>query len=392
MTFRTEKVNEASLGTLEDVKDWISDTEKNLRRVPVRGILESGAIVRDDEYLGDGDTLLRFNKAGFTALCQKIGIRQDFLERLETPLLTSQVLNDLLSQKKVKEALGNDEFVLDERTGTIIGLVTKTYVTYSNQRLLQDLTERIDGLGSEEAMTFHHGYGVNTVLTLRFKSLIRHGTIRGRGGVVDDKSEFGLNFANSMVGTSSVRISYFVYRLICANGLMVPVADSVSRVNHSGNADSFQSRLTRCFDECARGINQLQGMLNGLSSLTFDPAKLALDSRLVDQVFGVVAGSKQAMSEFLGTHLRFSSDATPAEREQRRREHDTWLISKLPLRFGGDYSARVFRTTLRDKATMFDFINVFTEFAKAQPVSERLEIEENAGALAKFIADNSRKF
>jgi hypothetical protein len=36
-------------------------------------------------------------------------------------------------------------------------------------------------------------------------------------------------------------------------------------------------------------------------------------------------------------------------------------------------------------------INVFTEYAKDRPPSQRLEIEEKAGRLAKYINDNKRK-
>ncbi len=45
----------------------------------------------------------------------------------------------------------------------------------------------------------------------------------------------------------------------------------------------------------------------------------------------------------------------------------------------------------RDEATIFDFVNVFTEYAKTQSPSQKLEIEERAGTLAKFIAGNARK-
>jgi hypothetical protein len=41
---------------------------------------------------------------------------------------------------------------------------------------------------------------------------------------------------------------------------------------------------------------------------------------------------------------------------------------------------------------MFDFINVFTEYAKNQPTEKKIEIEEKAGVLAGWIAKNRRKF
>ncbi len=63
----------------------------------------------------------------------------------------------------------------------------------------------------------------------------------------------------------------------------------------------------------------------------------------------------------------------------------------IPEHFGCEYSNRVFKTKLRDGATAFDFINVFTEHAKAQQLSRKLDIEERAGTLAKYIANNAKK-
>ncbi|MBT3367503.1 MAG: hypothetical protein HN416_10130 [Nitrospina sp.] len=40
----------------------------------------------------------------------------------------------------------------------------------------------------------------------------------------------------------------------------------------------------------------------------------------------------------------------------------------------------------RENATMFDFSNIFTEYAQAQPIHKRLEIEERAGVPADQIA------
>jgi hypothetical protein len=56
MPFHTEPISETQLETLEDVRDWISDTQRSLNRIPIEGVLEQGATFLDDAYLGDGDT------------------------------------------------------------------------------------------------------------------------------------------------------------------------------------------------------------------------------------------------------------------------------------------------------------------------------------------------
>lgn len=391
MPFYTQPIEETKLETLEAVQDWISDTQRYLSRIPVEGVLENGASFLDDEYFGEGETLLHFNKPGFQALCQKLGCRQDLLERLETPSLASQVLNDLLAQRDVRQSLGNDEFVMDERTGAIIGLVSKTYVTYSNQDLLGDIRSRIDRLPKDDAFHFQEAYGINTELTIRFVSTQKHGTIKGRGGEGEDKSNLGLEFGNSMVGSSSVRINYYIHRLICTNGLMVPAAESVSRVFHSGRKDSFQSRLDRCFESVLRGLGQLDGLLKTLGSIPFDTQLMASNRIFTDQIFGVIPGSKQELCEKEQLFLRYPQDASITEREQMRRDHDARLLGLIPEHFGGPLSKGVFQAHFRNGATLFDLINVFTEHAKVLPPSRKLEIEEKAGALAKYLANNSKK-
>ena len=391
MPFHTEDIAETKLNSIQDVADWISDTQRFLKRIPVAGVLEHGATFRDDEYLGDGDALFHFNHPGFAALCQKLGCRQDLLDRLKTPALPSQVLNDLLSQRDTRKALESDEFVIDERTGTIIGLVSKSYVTYSNDDMLTDITSRMGSLPQDDEMKFMDAYGINTALTVRFVSLRRHGTINGRGGQGEDRSELGLVFENSMVGTSAVRINYFLHRLLCANGMMIKAAESVSRVFHAGRGDTFQKRLDRCFNEVVRNLSQLQAMLTSLGSLPFQPDQLARNRVLTDQIFDIVPGTKLDLCQREDLFLRYPPEASTSERESIRQAHDARLIKLIPLYLGREHSNRVFTTGLRDGATLFDFVNVFTEYAKEQQPSTKLDIEESAGALAKYFASTAKQ-
>lgn len=392
MPFHTEAISQIRLNTMADVSDWISDTQRSLTRIPVDGVLEQGATFRDDEYFGDGDDLFHFNQQGFVALCKRLGCRQDLLYRLKMPDLPSQILNDLLAQRDVRESLAADEFVMDERTNTIIGLVSKSYVTYTNLDLLKDINVRLDALPKDDSLVFEEAYGINTELTVRFVSEHKHESVKLRGNKGDDKSKVGLEFANSMVGTSSVRINYYLLRLLCSNGMMVTAAESVNRVFHAGRQDSFQKRMDRCFNEVVRGLGGLQSMLTALGELNFAPHLLAQDKAISDQIFSIIPSSKKNLCDEHHISLRYPPDASVAEREKMRKEHDAKLIGLIPRSFGGDHSGTVFKTSLRESATVFDFVNVFTEYAKTQPPAPKLEIEEKAGTLAKYIANNAKKF
>ena len=58
-------------------------------------------------------------------------------------------------------------------------------------------------------------------------------------------------------------------------------------------------------------------------------------------------------------------------------------IAALPICLGGQE---------RDNASMYDFVNLFTEDAKGLPDGRKIDVETKAGSLASWIAENKRKF
>lgn len=390
MAFQTVPVEESTLHSIDDVLNWVTRCQSQLIRIPVTGVLEHGAHFQDDSYLGDGETLLHFNRAGFGALCQRLNFNPDIAERLASPDLASLVLNDLLRQRETRNQLEPYEFVINQSDNAIVGMVSKSYVTYSNQHLLDDISSRLFDLKKSDTFTFHEAYGINTDLTIRFVSVQEHGSIKGRGGEGEDITKFGLEFKNSMVGNSAVHINYYLYRLMCANGMMVPAAGSVNRVFHSGKTDSFHDRLNRSYEEVLRRISTNQLMLEALGDLPFKPSQLAAHASVVNQIFDVIPGSKQRLCDYLKSYLRYPNDADAKERERMRRKHDAHLIGAIPHLFGGEHSGKVFKSSFRDEPTLFDLINVFTEEAKKFKISRKLETEEKAGALAHYLAGHAK--
>jgi hypothetical protein len=128
MPVLAEPNSETHFATRSDLGDWVASKQADLIRVPVRGVLQNGATFLDDEYLGDGETMLRFNEHGFRALCNKVGFRYDQLALIEAPSLASHVLNDLVRQRAIISRLDDEEFVLDQAQNTIIGVVSGSYV------------------------------------------------------------------------------------------------------------------------------------------------------------------------------------------------------------------------------------------------------------------------
>ena len=174
--------------------------------------------------------------------------------------------------------------------------------------------------------------------------------------------------------------------------MMVPTAAATSRVFHSGDQDSFHRRLGHCFGEVHRKLDSLDQMLHDLADIEFNPAGLAMDGKVVDAVFDIIPGSKLNLCVKHKQFLGLPKNGSEAEKRRLKREHDAALLGYIPDHYGGIHANAVFQSPYRRNASLFDFLNVFTEYAKTRPPMPRLEIQTKTGALAKYIADNKRKF
>jgi hypothetical protein len=394
MAFMHEPIVEKSFGELEEVMAWAENEQKHMVRVPIRGVLKHGGQFLDDEYFGDEHTALRFNQSGIRSLCSMLGIRLDTLELLERQNLATDVLNDLLAQQSIQDKLNTREFIIDESNATILGIVAHSYVGYSNFQLLKDMrnlmqptSKQVSSFPQDGDFIFKGAYSVNTQMSLRFTMKKKVGVVKGRGGVGTDETELGFQLKNSMVGDSSVNINFFLHRKICANGLVSPAGSAVNRVFHSGKEENFSKRLEKAFGEITRRVGQARKMIEDLGSLEFDPELLARTGRS-EMIFDILQGSKGHIVDTYGI------PNTPRDGNKMENSifREAEIIKRIPDAFGGELSGKVFRTSWRDNATMFDFINVFTEKAKELTPAKKIETEEKAGILADWIAKNKRKF
>lgn len=391
MAFACDPVTTEEFSELEIDKlaKWLQAEEGRLARIPLAGLVENGARFFDDEYFGASDSPFRFNIKGIRSFCSVVGVRYETLELIERPSLATDVLNDLILQSQIKERMAGLDFVIDEGVNTIIGIVSDSYVSYSNKRFLQDVLSLLGGSGgsrSNDRFHFVSGFSINTQTILRFTLEIEGGEIEGRGGRGKDISRIGIQLKNSMVGDSAVNFDYFIYRLLCANGLIAPVGGTVNRVFHSGSRETFLARLKKCFSEVERTIGRAGELIQKLMEVPFIPASLA-KSGLSDRIFDIIPGSRSTILDLKGIKKIGSKKLT----EQEKIEREAEIISGIPDCFGGETSDLVFKSPYRDKASMFDFINIFTEHARSQPLETRVEIEERSGALADWIAKNKKK-
>ena len=394
--FHTEMVTEQIFSDWEKLSAWVENEEKSTSRISITGMLENGADFQEDRIFGSPDFRLSFTEEGLKSLCYRLGFPLVALEMTKEEELSSRILNDLLGQDAIKAQLVNSEFVIDENVknhshGQVCGIVSESYVGYSNHSFLNDIDRILSrtDLSSSGELVLKEAYSINTKLHLRLTSTHICGIVTGKGGVAEDKTEIGLEFCNSMVGDAAVSIDYFLYRLVCANGLILPAGSSGARVIHSGKSKNFSSRLGRAFNDVFSRMEEKSLYIKQLSDIIFSPKRLA-ELKLSKMLFDIIPTSKSTVIE---KHRNIFNDflfkKLSAEDRLRREE---LAISYLPHCFAGELSKAVFNSSYRDNASMFDLINVFTEYAKEKQPAEMIRIQKRSGQLADWVINNKKKF
>jgi hypothetical protein len=166
------------------------------------------------------------------------------------------------------------------------------------------------------------------------------------------------------------------------------VAGSEGRIVHSGAEDSFRKRLYAAGTGLFKSLSRTKRMIENLASIHFDPLGLAKHADL-KMLFSIVPDRDLKQEAILRTNSK-NYGGLPKRGGEVARMADA--IATLPFCLGGREALRVFRSHLRDNASMYDFVNVFTEHAKDLPDGKRIDVETRAGSLASWIAENKRKF
>lgn len=395
MGFDIQKSTQEKFDTLDGAIAFAESEHKAVYRLPFKNFLSQGAMFREDRFLGGGDTQLQFNEYSFDAICRLAGTNRFFLERVAESGLTSKLLNDVFQAGNATKPLDTLELVCDEKTNQVLGLVSDKYIGYSNKQFIEDVlgclnpSQQKSLFPDTTGYEFKGAYSVNTRLFMRLTSTHVAGSVAGWGGEGEDKSEIGVEFSNSMAGGHAVRLSYFIHRLVCANGLTAKVAGDKGRLIHSGDEKKFRERLHDKAAGVVGSLKHAKRMIETLGSLEFDAAKLAKHYDINDVLD--IFPDKQAREDFKSTFKEHQyPDAADAKERALQRSIDQY--KELPMALGNDEAKQVFGSSYRNNASMYDFINVFTAYAKGCEIAQRVQMEEKAGELAGWIEKNKRKF
>jgi hypothetical protein len=248
-------------------------------------------------------------------MCQRLGIPVPYYRRLPDQLRAMVANYDL-------DRLNDSSYLLRGKNEWVRAFLSSDYVTYNNSHVAETVKALLEG-GPISVKSF--------VLeeTHLFLKIISDEIVDRDSGL-----KAGVMIGNSEVGTGSISIEPFVYRLSCTNDLVVSKEQSFRHPH---------TRLT--VDELSKGTALA-------ISIAFKVASSALD-------------------RFLKTREEIVPD--PVETIRQLAE-----VRKLSRKFADEVASSY---AAEPEATRFGVINAFTRAAQKLGPLQRIEVERFAGTL-----------
>ena len=286
--------------SLEELIPFLSEEKECIYKVSLAPILAKGGHVFDDQSFGVPGTQFQFSEEGFEQFCRHLGTSSWFVQMIQKEELASDILNDRLKTLHECDKLNSSELIIDARREQIIDIVSERYFGYSNFSLLESVANVLGDHKSTQRsfldpdldfgnFFIQEAYSCNTRLSLHLLSTHKTGFIKGKGGDGNDLTQTGLQISNSMAGGHALKLSYYLYRLICANGLIIPTESQSSRLVHIGTASSFDSRLKKGIANTVGNLKDTHTLIKRLCGLDFTTFQVA-KAGLTDDICKIISG------------------------------------------------------------------------------------------------------
>lgn len=179
MGFTCKPEEEYSFDSLKSLREYIIVESANTEFIDIEDYFKNKAVFVDDEYFGWDKKWLTFSEEGFQQFCNRFRIPYYFIQNISEKDLTAKALNDYINHDWVIKELLNSKFVIDKSMKKIRGIVSKSYVHYSNKDFLDNIEKAYPKIFQEYDIA--ESYIINTKLYLRLLSKkIKAGYARGK--------------------------------------------------------------------------------------------------------------------------------------------------------------------------------------------------------------------
>lgn len=371
---------------IEEVRDYCKDEHNNIVYLPNDG--DTFYMVDGRKIYSTGNTLpsvgCSITEPGIKSVFTKMGVPGLFPSMMapnETHV-TSNFVNELLGEPSIKRNLRNQQFIVDSRQpdNPIIGMVSKTYLRYSNHTFLEGFfrDNRID-------LDFTRAFVDNTKMTIKWSEKDFAGImIDGK----PDRVKLGLYSGNSMIGNAPLYTKAGILDTYCTNGIRVSKSIGDNRMIHRGDS-IYVNEIENMVNNTRKSYDRVQKQIETTLNIPFntDTARIMLEN---DAPIDIPRDSRVTLQHKYWTTKRKFADSVESNHAL---DNSINFVKQIPYKFGGYHTNKIFNSPHRKGNTsMYHFIGAFTEYAQEQPVREQYRIEEEAGELVNWFDKNSSKF
>jgi len=314
-----------------------------------------------------------FNEYGIKALCSATGINGLFqsMNAVEEPLMASEFLNKLFTQDNIRKELASKRFVTIE--DEIVGVVGSRYLPYSNRQFLDDLFAD----NKNETLTLSRASTSNTKMVASFVE--EHKGFQMKDG--EDFTKIGISVKNSGVGNEKVRSTIWTLRPQCLNGMVHLIDKGITSAKHTGIEEAMKNKLDSMITLAKDQYEVIKERVKLLTQIPYanDTAKTFL------QLEAPVDIIPQLRKEKLYSPKKKHVDVKAHNEDLNR---SIKILDEVPQTYGGIHTDAVWNSVYRDKNSMYDYVESFTEYAQTCDAQTQEEIEEDAGKLTSWISNN----
>ena len=354
----------------------VGEVVESVRNLPV---LE-GSRVHDAR--NDPPRMLTFTAYALEKFCESLGVSRRTMKRIKKQELASEVLDDLVRGPYGRRTL-EKWMVVDKKRQSIEGIVSDQYWHIGHDAVIgaaarftgRSMKQRIEETQSEGYL---HRPRIDMRVQLKKVKGIR---LEGPGGSGEDKTEIGMEVRNSLAGECAVQIGYTVKRLLCANGIAGIGAREGCYIKHIRNSEEGELKMEESLMEVMRRLPRVAEQVMMLAGTKFDPEAVIENDRTakaLEQAVRTMPGGSRLGDRLKGM-LREDQKGSAVN-----------MVRELCETERAPISTRVFRSSWRNNATLWDFANIFSEWGRTgrekYPVRRR-QAEESSGRLCDVLAE-----
>ena len=337
-----------------------------------------------DEPQGKLNNIIRNNsmtEKGLQALCNTIGCPSLFkalMVETNYPEASKEYLRSIIFTKQAEKILDSKFAVMQD--DKLIGMVGSRYKPYPNNKFVNDITDNLSQINSE-GFKFHGATIINSKLSMKFASEKHTFDLKGD---VNDKIMPGIALKTSQTGDTALSSEQWVFRTLCTNGMKIKDLVSQNMVYHVG--DNLFDKLKNQISSSNSSLHSIQERIEDLFDIDYIQSSTSAKLLANNAPFKILPELRKR-GQFWNSKKKYK---TSKDYEDHRQNSINYL-DNIPIKHGGKVSAQMWLGTYRKRKSMFDWVESFTEAAQTYPLEVKNKIEEDAGILSNWIADNKYK-